>query len=67
MPGAALIRPDLPELKVWPYFWQQRIHDLARMSALFPLGYRTSLAGKPRRQIRSSASAPFHSFRIPPP
>jgi hypothetical protein len=22
--GTALIRPDLPELKVWPYFWQQR-------------------------------------------
>ena len=21
--GTALIRPDLPELKVWPYFWQQ--------------------------------------------
>lgn len=22
--GTALIRPDLPELKIWPYFWQQR-------------------------------------------
>jgi len=22
--GTALIRPDLPELKEWPYFWQQR-------------------------------------------
>jgi len=22
--GTALIRPDLPELKHWPYFWQQR-------------------------------------------
>ena len=22
--GTALIRPDLPELKAWPYFWQQR-------------------------------------------
>jgi hypothetical protein len=22
--GTALIRPDLPELKQWPYFWQQR-------------------------------------------
>ncbi len=21
--GTALIRPDLPELKLWPYFWQQ--------------------------------------------
>jgi endoglucanase len=21
--GTALIRPDLPEMKVWPYFWQQ--------------------------------------------
>jgi endoglucanase len=21
--GTALIRPDFPELKVWPYFWQQ--------------------------------------------
>jgi endoglucanase len=21
--GTALIRPDLPELKVWPYLWQQ--------------------------------------------
>jgi endoglucanase len=21
--GTAIIRPDLPELKVWPYFWQQ--------------------------------------------
>jgi hypothetical protein len=21
--GTSLIRPDLPELKVWPYFWQQ--------------------------------------------
>ena len=21
--GTALIRPDLPELKVWPFFWQQ--------------------------------------------
>lgn len=21
--GTALIRPDVPELKVWPYFWQQ--------------------------------------------
>ena len=21
--GTALIRPDLPELKVWAYFWQQ--------------------------------------------
>ncbi|MGM0376330.1 MAG: hypothetical protein ACQEQ0_06120, partial [Bacteroidota bacterium] len=21
--GTALIRPDLPELKKWPYFWQQ--------------------------------------------
>ncbi|GAA0532590.1 hypothetical protein FHS83_002815 [Rhizomicrobium palustre] len=22
--GTALIRPDLPELKVWPFFWQQK-------------------------------------------
>ncbi|HMC90873.1 MAG TPA: hypothetical protein VKI45_00295, partial [Allosphingosinicella sp.] len=22
--GTALIRPDLPELKEWPFFWQQR-------------------------------------------
>ncbi|MGE5500182.1 MAG: glycoside hydrolase family 9 protein [Syntrophothermus sp.] len=22
--GTAIIRPDLPELKEWPYFWQQR-------------------------------------------
>ena len=21
--GTALIRPDFPELKTWPYFWQQ--------------------------------------------
>ena len=21
--GTNLVRPDLPELKVWPYFWQQ--------------------------------------------
>ena len=21
--GTALIRPDFPELKVWPFFWQQ--------------------------------------------
>ncbi len=21
--GTAIIRPDLPELKIWPYFWQQ--------------------------------------------
>jgi len=21
--GTALIRPDLPEMKVWPFFWQQ--------------------------------------------
>ena len=21
--GTALIRPDFPELKIWPYFWQQ--------------------------------------------
>jgi endoglucanase len=21
--GTNLIRPDLPELKTWPYFWQQ--------------------------------------------
>ena len=21
--GTALIRPDLPELKTWPFFWQQ--------------------------------------------
>jgi endoglucanase len=21
--GTALIRPDLPELKVWPFFWQK--------------------------------------------
>jgi hypothetical protein len=21
--GTALIRPDLPELRIWPYFWQQ--------------------------------------------
>ena len=21
--GTALIRPDLPEMKIWPYFWQQ--------------------------------------------
>jgi len=21
--GTALIRPDFPELKVWPYLWQQ--------------------------------------------
>jgi hypothetical protein len=21
--GTALIRPDLPELKEWPFFWQQ--------------------------------------------
>ena len=21
--GTALIRPDLPELKTWPYLWQQ--------------------------------------------
>ena len=26
--GTALIRPDLPELKVWPYFWQQREYVL---------------------------------------
>ena len=21
--GSALIRPDLPEMKIWPFFWQQ--------------------------------------------
>ena len=21
--GTALIRPDLPELRIWPFFWQQ--------------------------------------------
>ena len=21
--GTALIRPDLPEMKIWPFFWQQ--------------------------------------------
>jgi hypothetical protein len=26
--GTALIRPDLPELKIWPYFWQQREYVL---------------------------------------
>ncbi len=28
--GTALIRPDFPELKVWPYFWQQGEYVLGR-------------------------------------
>jgi endoglucanase len=28
--GTALIRPDFPELKVWPYFWQQTEYVLGR-------------------------------------
>ncbi len=28
--GTALIRPDLPELKTWPFFWQQTEYVLGR-------------------------------------
>jgi hypothetical protein len=28
--GTALIRPDFPELKTWPYFWQQTEYVLGR-------------------------------------
>ena len=28
--GTALIRPDLPELKTWPYFWQQTEYVMGR-------------------------------------
>lgn len=33
--GTALIRPDLPELKVWPYFWQQTEYVLGGGSTNF--------------------------------
>ena len=28
--GTALIRPDFPELKTWPFFWQQTEYVLGR-------------------------------------
>jgi endoglucanase len=31
--GTALIRPDLPELKTWPYFWQQTEYVLGSGTA----------------------------------
>jgi hypothetical protein len=31
--GTALIRPDFPELKTWPYFWQQTEYVLGRGTA----------------------------------
>jgi endoglucanase len=31
--GTALIRPDFPELKVWPFFWQQTEYVLGRGTA----------------------------------
>lgn len=33
--GVALIRPDLPELKTWPYFWQQTEYVLGGGTADF--------------------------------
>ncbi len=35
--GTALIRPDLPELKVWPYFWQQTEYVMGGGAANFML------------------------------
>jgi hypothetical protein len=35
--GTALIRPDLPELKVWPYFWQQTEYVIGGGTADFIL------------------------------
>jgi hypothetical protein len=35
--GTALIRPDLPELKVWPYFWQQTEYVMGGGAADFIL------------------------------
>ncbi|MEX0602855.1 MAG: glycoside hydrolase family 9 protein, partial [Bacteroidota bacterium] len=35
--GTALIRPDLPELKVWPYLWQQSEYVLGGGTADFLL------------------------------
>ena len=35
--GTALIRPDLPELKVWPYFWQQTEYVMGGGSTNFML------------------------------
>ncbi|MFA9389803.1 MAG: glycoside hydrolase family 9 protein [Prolixibacteraceae bacterium] len=33
--GTALIRPDLPEFKIWPYFWQQTEYVLGGGSTNF--------------------------------
>ena len=35
--GTALIRPDLPELKIWPYFWQQTEYVMGGGSTNFML------------------------------
>lgn len=35
--GTALIRPDLPELKIWPYFWQQSEYVMGGGSTNFML------------------------------
>jgi len=35
--GTALIRPDLPELKVWPYLWQQTEYVMGRGTVDFIL------------------------------
>lgn len=35
--GTALIRPDLPELKIWPYLWQQTEYVLGGGTANFIL------------------------------
>ncbi|WP_448659597.1 glycoside hydrolase family 9 protein [Sphingomonas sp. CJ99] len=50
--GTNLIRPDLPELKVWPYFWQQTEYVMGGGETNFmflALAADRHFAGKPRR------------------
>jgi endoglucanase len=51
--GTALIRPDLPELKVWPYFWQQTEYVLGggETNYMFLVLAVNQLYGKQRASI----------------
>ncbi len=58
--GTALIRPDLPELKEWPYFWQQREYVMGGGETNFMF-----LALAAEQSAHAGSSAPPPSLRLP--
>ncbi len=66
--GTALIRPDLPELEVWPYFWQQTEYVMGGGATNFMLLamagdylFNRSHKGKNPTGIKSSAGGNSYS------